>query len=284
MKEIEIDRPLLQSLLVLAMVIEARDPYTGGHVWRTSRYATALAEAAGLQGDDLFLAQVGGLIHDLGKVGIPDAILNKRGRITEAEFCVVRRHPEIGWDIIANHPLGPLVELPVLQHHLRMDGRGYPGRLQDREPRFISRIVSIADSFDAMTSSRPYRDESMLQRATMEIESGRGNQFDAGLADAFLRLIRGGALAHILGHASEGRLMLHCPRCGPIIAPPARATDGDTIACPSCRGEFRLHFSGDAFELEWKGSEAGPRWARPDTDVVDEVMRGAPSSVKIDPE
>ncbi|MBI2787577.1 MAG: HD domain-containing protein [Elusimicrobia bacterium] len=284
MKTIEIDPPLLRSLLVLATVIEARDPFTGGHVWRTSRYARLLATAAGLEKDDVFMAQLGGLVHDLGKVGIPDAILLKQARITPAEFRVIALHPEIGHDIVVNHPLALLVDRQISQHHLRMDRQGYPARWRDQTPWFVSRIVSVADAFDAMTSTRPYRRELLRARALAVLEEERGRQFDAGLVDLFIALARDGRLDHVIGHAADDRLMLSCPECGPIIAPPAKAADGDKAGCPSCLREFVLHFARGAPELEWTGRGASAPAASPDLEAVEDALRDAPRRVGIDPD
>ncbi|MFI5165234.1 MAG: HD domain-containing phosphohydrolase [Thermoanaerobaculales bacterium] len=276
-----VDRPLLRSLLVLVSVIEARDRFTGGHVWRTSRYARLLAAKLGLSSGDVFLAQLGGIVHDVGKVGIPDAILNKRGAVSAEERAILQLHPEIGEEILANHPLAALVETPVLEHHLRLDGTGYPARLADRAPSLISRIVAIADTFDAITAFRPYRGGNVLDHAMAELTDARGTQLDAASVDAFLALAGAGELDHVLGHAGEGRPMLACRDCGPIIAPPQGTREGDTVICPSCTGEFVLHVVGDTFDLEWRGAGRGVYRPRPDTAAVDEVLDAAPPVVDV---
>ncbi len=278
-----VDLPLLKSLLVLASVIEARDRFTGGHVWRASRYARLLAERLGMAAGDVFLAQLGGLVHDLGKVGIADGLLNKRGPLTDAEWRALRLHPEIGEEIVANHPLAPLVAPAVSEHHLRLDGTGYPERLADRVPGPIARVVAIADVFDAVTAFRPYHDSSRLEHGLAELEAARGTQLDAASVDAFLALGREGALDHVLGHAGEGRMMLACHQCGPIVAPPAGARDGERIVCPSCAGEFALHAAGDSFELEWRGPSDIAFRPRADMAVVEEVLRAAPPAVELPP-
>jgi len=278
-----IDRPLLKSLLVLATVIEARDRFTGGHVWRVSRYARVLAEKLGLPAGDVFLAQLGGLVHDLGKIGIPDGILNKREPITDAEWELLRLHPEIGEEIVANHPLAPLVTTPVIEHHLWVDGGGYPRRLSGRGPSPVSRVVTIADVFDAVTAFRPYHGASLLDQGMAELSQVGGTQLDAGFVAAFVALGRSGGLDHILGHAGEGRLMLTCAECGPIVAPPAGVRDGDTIVCPSCLGELMLHAAGGSFVPEWSGGRAAAYRPRADMGAVDEIVRDAPPAVDVPP-
>ena len=279
-----IDRPLLKSLLVLAAVIEARDRFTGGHVWRASRYARGLAEKLGLPAGDVFLAQLGGLVHDIGKIGIPDSVLNKREPINETELALIHLHPEIGEEVVANHPLAPLVATTVLHHHLRLDGRGYPRRLSGQEPSAVTRIVTIADVFDAVTAFRPYHGASLLEYGLAELSKGRATQLDAAFVDAFVALGRSGGLDHVLGHAGDGRLMLTCAECGPIIAPPAGACEGDTIVCPSCLGELTMHSAADSFELEWRGSRVAAYRPRADMNAVEEVVRDAPPAVDLGPD
>lgn len=282
MARIEIDIPLLKSLLVLASVIEARDAFTGGHVWRTSRYARGLAESLGFGEGDVFLAQLGGLVHDLGKVGIPDAVLNKRGAYTDAEAAVMRRHPEIGEALLADHPLAALVAAPVVEHHLRPDGRGYPDAIADREPSIVSRVVTVADTFDAITSFRPYHPGGGVERAVAALEEGGGTQFDADFAAAFVTMVRRGDVDHVIGHAAEGVPMLSCPECGPIVAPPRGSHDGDSVVCPSCTGELVLHVAGDTFELEWTGRRVGMVARSPDLGAVDDLLADTPESIDTD--
>jgi len=257
-KRIEVGRSTLLSLLVMAKVIEAHDPYSGGHVWRTSRYAGAMARAAGFEAGDVFLAELGALMHDVGKVGISDSILLKEGKITEDEFEVIRRHPEIGHDIIANHPLAPLVDRPITEHHLRADGDGYPDRLRGTRPWIISRLVSVVDAFDAMTSYHPCRRDDAVDYALLALKEERGGQFDADLADTFIELVHQGTVDHVLDHAAEGFLNLDCPECGPMISQPAGAGADELVVCQSFEDEFVLAFEPGAFDWEWSGGAALP--------------------------
>jgi HD-GYP domain-containing protein (c-di-GMP phosphodiesterase class II) len=122
----EIDSNILESLLTLASVIEARDVYTGGHTWRVSQYASLLAGKVGLSRDEIFLSSLGGMIHDIGKVGVPDAILNKKGPLDEHEFEIIKNHPTIGNTIIEKHPLYDLVQMSINEHHERLTAKGIP--------------------------------------------------------------------------------------------------------------------------------------------------------------
>ena len=148
--KVRIEKMLLKTLTLMASVIEARDAYTGGHLWRVSMYCRRLAEAAGLPAQMVFLSSLGGFLHDIGKVSIPDAILGKRGKLDAPEYDVVKTHPGIGATLIQEHPLGELALPAVHQHHEWINGAGYPERLQGDQISLFARIVSIADAFDAL--------------------------------------------------------------------------------------------------------------------------------------
>lgn len=149
-------KALVSSLFMMAWFFEARDPHTGGHLWRVSRYARLLGEEAGLPSADVARASLGGFLHDLGKIGIPDAVLRKTSALNADEFAIVRTHPEMGWRMLSGHPLADWVKDAVYSHHERPDGTGYPRGLHAEEIHQDARIVGICDAFDAMTSSRPY--------------------------------------------------------------------------------------------------------------------------------
>ncbi|HAP44246.1 MAG: hypothetical protein A2087_02100 [Spirochaetes bacterium GWD1_61_31] len=276
---VDVDTQVLESLLVLATVIEARDAYTGGHAWRVAKYAELLARDAGLDADQVFVVQLGGLVHDLGKVGVPDAVLNKPGRLDDGEMAAMRAHPGIGAGVIERHPLAPLVLAAVSGHHERPDGRGYP-QANSAEPPY-ARIISIADAFDAMTSDRPYRKGMALPAAAAILEQEAGSQFDAALAKRFVALIGSGRLTHVVGHANDLRQMLACSECGLVIAPPADAVDGDHVACPVCTGDYVLHQAGTGFQPEWSGTMSGLKVPLPDRSAVQAIMRAAPHFVSL---
>ncbi len=142
----------------LARAVEANSPYTHGHAERVTRYAVALAADIGIGDNELNVLRHGGLLHDLGKISIPEGILNKRGPLTPAEYDVVKKHPELGYEILK--PIVSLKDmLPLVRwHHERCDGKGYPDGLTVKEIPFLVRILSVADVFDALRSERPYRD------------------------------------------------------------------------------------------------------------------------------
>ncbi len=168
--------------------VDAKDPYTFGHSERVAFYSRAIARGVRMPAIDCERVYLSGLLHDVGKIGVPDAILTKPGKLTNEEFDALKKHPEIGERILSRvRQIRDL--LPgVLYHHERMDGRGYPHKLAGRDIPILGRIICLADSFDAMTSNRTYRAALPVSLAVSEIRRCAGNQFDPELADAFLRL------------------------------------------------------------------------------------------------
>lgn len=230
---------LLQSLFVLSSIVEARDPYTGGHLWRVSQYGRLLGERIRLTPAALGVIAVGGFLHDLGKIAVPDAVLHKPGPLTQEERDVIRIHPDVGAGLIARHPLGMLVQAAVRHHHERPDGTGYPGGLRGGEIPFEARAIAIADAFDAMTSSRPYSAALPVEHALRVIRDDHGRQFDGQLAEAFLDVAEGG-LGHILAHSEPHIPLLPCPVCGPIVVVTRHHEAGARVYCRSCGAELRL--------------------------------------------
>jgi response regulator RpfG family c-di-GMP phosphodiesterase len=281
--KVEIEKPLLKSLAVIASVIEARDAYTGGHLWRVSQYCQRLAEAAGLTPEMVFLSALGGFLHDIGKISIPDRILGKRGKLTVAEYEVVKTHPGIGAALILEHPLGDLALSAVHHHHEWFNGKGYPQRLQGEQISLFARIVSIADAFDALTSTRPYRwgVEAAPAIETMQLESG--TQFDARLLGPFMHLVQADALADIIGTSGLGVPMVECPSCGPVITVSRDAQDGDIGYCRVCGTAHRLHRAGDTFVVEATGEmgTADDLKPRPETAAIDVFISRAPRRVDL---
>lgn len=249
---------LIKSLLVMADVVEARDPYTGGHLWRVSQFAKLLSIKAGLAEVEAIQISLGGYLHDLGKVGIPDSILKNPGKLTEQEFEIVKTHPQIGSGMINAHPLSSLVCSPILEHHERLDGKGYPCGLSGDQISLSSRIVGISDALDAMTSTRSYRKALTLETALQILEQGSGTQFDTILVSHMYELGRAGDLAHIIGHSADGIPLVICPHCGPVLAIPRSTRDGDVVYCRACHSELTLHKDGNTFLAETTGMTDDP--------------------------
>lgn len=269
-----IDKPLLKSLLIMADIIEARDPYTGGHVWRVSQFAKLLATKIGLPEDEIIKISVAAYLHDLGKVGIPDHILQKAEALTEAEFSIVKTHPSIGSKLLGGHPLAEMVTSAANDHHERLDGKGYPNGLRGDQLSLIARIVSVADAFDAMTSTRPYRKGMTVETALSILKKESGTQFDGELVEHMCELGSSGDLAHIVGHTADGLPVVTCPHCGPVIAVPRNTRDGDIIYCRACHAQLELNRVGNTFKAERIGMTDDPRNLEPraNEDAVDDVL------------
>jgi HD-GYP domain-containing protein (c-di-GMP phosphodiesterase class II) len=181
----------IATMTSLARVIEAKDECTRGHLDRTTAYGLALAQRIDPELASRPELAHGFFLHDIGKVGIPEQILRKAGSLDAGEWDVMRRHPTIGADIVTPIPfLDGSVEI-IRHHHERMDGRGYPQGLRGDEIPLAARIFTVADSFDAMTSDRPYRDALPKEYALDEIRAGAGTQFDPDVVDEFLVLMEG---------------------------------------------------------------------------------------------
>ncbi len=188
------------AFMALALTIEARDPTTNGHCERLARYAVRLGHALGLEGDDLGALHRGGYLHDVGKVGVPDAVLLKPGRLTAAERELMRRHPDIGDSLCA--PLQSLRRVrPIIRHHHeRLDGSGYPCGLRGDAVPVLAQIVAIVDVYDALTTTRPYRNALPHAQAVRELLAGvREGAYHARFVEAFLDV-----LAHPLAPAASG--------------------------------------------------------------------------------
>ncbi|HEY3231016.1 MAG TPA: HD domain-containing phosphohydrolase [Roseiflexaceae bacterium] len=172
---------------VVAGAIDAKDPYTQGHSRRVSDFSVAIAEELGLSRDEIYHIKLGGILHDVGKIGVPDAILKKPDRLTDEEMAEMKQHPTKGYEIMQQEELRWLLraELPaLLQHHERLDGRGYPNGLKGDQIERIGRIVAVADVFDALTSDRPYRAGMPVDEAFAILRRGAGPELDPNCVEA----------------------------------------------------------------------------------------------------
>jgi HD-GYP domain-containing protein (c-di-GMP phosphodiesterase class II) len=172
------------TVRALSNAVEARDAYTGKHAERVTAYGIALAQAIGLDTDRVPGIEFGFLLHDVGKVGVPDAILFKPGTLDEAEFALIAQHPVIGSEILRDVDFLGDGKLVVRHHHERWDGTGYPDRLARDEIPLAARVFAVADALDALTTDRPYRRGTRFARARDEIRSHAGSQFDPEVVEA----------------------------------------------------------------------------------------------------
>ncbi len=185
----KLEKAYLDSIETLRYTVEAKDPYTRGHSDRVSKYSVLIGKYLGLSDDDLKTLRIGGLFHDIGKIGIPDSILLKESKLTDDEYSEIKNHPSIGAHILCNAEAFKDIIPIVKHHHERFDGKGYPGKLKGEDIPYFARIAALADTFDAMTSKRTYRDGLPLDVVKEEIEDCSGTQFDPEIAKVFLDIL-----------------------------------------------------------------------------------------------
>ena len=173
----------------LAAAIDAKDTYTNGHSVRVADYSAEIARRAGYDVSALQRIYITGLLHDVGKIGIPDAIINKNGKLDDEEYAIIKTHPEKGAAILSNIQDMPELSIGARWHHERFDGKGYPEGLMGEDIPEMARIIAIADAYDAMTSNRSYRRSLPQEVVRAEIEKGKGTQFDPIFADIMLQMI-----------------------------------------------------------------------------------------------
>ncbi len=185
----KLEKAYMESIETLRYTVEAKDVYTRGHSDRVSEYSVLIGENLGLPDDDLKKLKIGGLFHDIGKIGIPDSILLKTEKLTDDEYSEIKNHPTIGVHILSNATIFQDIIPIVKHHHERFDGHGYPSQLQGENIPLLARIAAVADTFDAMTSRRSYRDALSLDIVKQEIAKCSGTQFDPQIANVFLDIL-----------------------------------------------------------------------------------------------
>lgn len=174
----------------ILLALDCKDHYTHGHSTRVAFYSLALGREIGLSDEELYELELSALFHDIGKIGVPDSVLLKPSRLTEEEFLQMKAHPTLSYEILKDFEPFQKIAINAKHHHERFDGRGYPDGLKGEEIPFISRIILIADTFDAMTSTRPYRKGLPYEVAFNELEEFSGTQFDPGLVKHFINAMR----------------------------------------------------------------------------------------------
>jgi HD-GYP domain-containing protein (c-di-GMP phosphodiesterase class II) len=191
-KQMEEQLGALRSSLICAFnqLLDLKDLNTGVHSTRLAEWALHVAGELGLEQSYLSDIEVAALLHDIGKIGIADAILNKPAKLTAEEYALMKKHPEYGWAVLRQVPGMERASLIILHHHESYDGTGYPGGLKGEEIPIGSRIVSVIDAFDAMVSSRPYRQGLPFEEAERRLLEASGTQFDARVVERFLPLAR----------------------------------------------------------------------------------------------
>ena len=186
----KLEQAYLDTIETLRYTVDAKDSYTKGHSERVSEFSVLIGKHLGISSDDMYTLRIGGLFHDIGKIGIPDNILTKKDRLTDDEYEQIKKHPVIGEQILSNAAIFSDIIPIVKYHHERFDGNGYPEHLKGEEIPFLARIVSVADAFDAMASRRPYRNSVEMQKIIEEISNNKNTQFDPEIADALLDILK----------------------------------------------------------------------------------------------
>lgn len=179
----------LQTVTMLARAIEERDAYTGGHVDRVCAYSRDLANALHWDQAALIVLEFGAILHDVGKIGIPDEILNKRGKLNEEEQKIMRSHTELGTNMLREITHLQAALPYISYHHERWDGKGYPHQLAANEIPMEGRLLAIVDAYDAMTTDRPYSNSQTTYEALENLKHASGSQFDRVMVDAFVKLM-----------------------------------------------------------------------------------------------
>jgi len=185
----KLERSYMESIQTVRYTVEAKDSYTRGHSDRVSEYSVLIGKYMGLSEEELKNLRIGGLFHDVGKIGVPDSILLKTEKLTDDEYSEIKNHPTIGAHILSTATIFQDLIPIVKHHHEKYDGTGYPAKLKGEDIPFFARIAAVADTFDAMTSKRTYRDALPLDVVKAEIERCKGTQFDPKVADVFLDIL-----------------------------------------------------------------------------------------------
>ena len=185
---------LYGTVRALVATIEAKDVYTRGHSERVTAYALQIGKAMGLNESMISTLELGGFLHDVGKIGVPESILRKAGPLTDEEFRVVKEHPKVGYSILGHIEGAETIAEIVLHHHERWDGKGYPDGVVGEGASLLARILTVADSFDAMGSKRPYRDRLAQEKVLDEIKRGAGTQFDPKVAETLVQEAEAGRI------------------------------------------------------------------------------------------
>ncbi len=179
----------IRTIISFARAIEAKDPYTRGHSERVAKFSVSLGKRLGLSAKELETLNIGGILHDIGKIGVDDRLLKKSSSLTHEEFEKVKEHPVIGRKIL--EPVEYFKDaIPIVyHHHERFDGKGYPEGLKGSKIPFLARVIAVVDAYEAMTSDRAYRKAFSKERALEEIEANKGTQFDPDIAEEFLKMM-----------------------------------------------------------------------------------------------
>lgn len=193
----EMERVTIQAIMTVANTVDAKDDYTKGHSMRVAAYSEILAQRLGWSEEDIQNIYYVAMLHDVGKIGVPDAVLNKPFKLTDLEFRLIKGHTIMGAEILKDFKMFPNVSIGAKYHHERYDGKGYPEGLKGESIPLVARVIGLVDSYDAMTSNRVYRRRLNDGVVMQELDKGKGSQWDPELVDIFVSLIKEGALEKV---------------------------------------------------------------------------------------
>lgn len=193
----ELKETFYEIVFALADTIEKRDPYTGGHTKRVMDYCIAIGKKMGLDKNELEKLKLAAILHDIGKIGIRDSVLLKEGKLTDEEFVLIKKHALFGAEILQHVKKLEVILPGVKYHHENFDGSGYPEKLKGEQIPLIARIIAVADTFDAMTTDRPYRRGLFFEEALLELKKKEGTQFDPKVVEAFIKVFEKGELRKV---------------------------------------------------------------------------------------
>jgi len=237
----ELNHAYLAMLSVLANAIEARDHYTIGHTWRVARFGQVIARRLGWDEDKISEIEVGGMLHDIGKIGVPDSVLTKPGPLTDEEQELMQLHPQIGARMLGDVPSLRSALPYVLHHHERYDGTGYPDRLRGDDIPAEARLLAAADALDAMTSNRPYRRGRERDEVLDELRDEAGRQLDPKVVEALGEAFAAGELTPYLQAGLHDATDVICPCCSTYCTPDSAAVAQGETVCPTCKRRLTLH-------------------------------------------
>ena len=204
LKTQELERITLQSITAFANVVDSKDDYTRGHSMRVAEYAMGTARELGWSEEDIKKLHYAAILHDIGRVGVPESVLNKRQMLTESEYNLIKGHVYAGSEILSDLSVVKDLANGAKYHHERYDGKGYPEGLAGEDIPVIARLISVADAFDAMRNPRPYRRALDKDEIRLELESGSGTQFDPALLETFLKVWEDGGFEHVEAEVGRG--------------------------------------------------------------------------------
>jgi len=234
----QLEQSYRETLNVLANAVELRDHYTAGHIWRVTNFGVEIARELGWSESKLKEIEMGGVMHDIGKISVDNAILSKKGKLTPQEYAKVKVHPERGaWMMKGASFLEPLIPY-CLYHHEHYDGTGYPYGLSGVDIPIEGRVIAVADAFDAMTSHRSYNDVATVEDAVRRVREDSGKHFDPDVVDALVRCYEKKTIDHILQDYMKNKKSIVCPFCSTSIKVPE--DDVKEFECLVCHHQVLL--------------------------------------------